>query len=415
MHKAYNISGGLLSVFSRPAQSYEFPLAKATWIYALAMPRVKRNSWTGYPLDVQQSDADHSGAYRFARMLNAYAPLNHSPSPDDSIDLDDDEDYEPVCTAVMRTRKKIYHEVCDYLYGHGRFGLELYCHPACGYRFANARASLDEMQDAAPIHFGALRYTKRLEVLVSTDSDEIEICNAHRLVCILADRLAKSEVLIKLNIYLDIYMPGDRDCDMSRSFFRSELRSRKHDAISRHHIAAFVVDPLRALRLTHDAEITIHFPGFGIAALKDVPDALTKDMTSSSLPGNYRRFSSFLDAFETSLKTLRLMFSSWVHVVLDQLPHKMRVAVIRCNRSCLGKLHEQYLREALAALKPNPSAPAVSHRLILREDLTEQDYTNLGRHFACLSMALPRADQIPSDSGPLLIDAALRASASRQR
>ncbi|KAK5675683.1 hypothetical protein LTS10_011783 [Elasticomyces elasticus] len=372
------------------------------------MPRVKRNSWAGYPLDVQQSDADHSGAYHLARTRDAYAPMDHSPTTDYLRDSDDDEAYEPVCTAVMRTSKKIYYEVCDYLYGHGRFGLELYCHPACEFRFAKARASLDEMQSEAPIHFGALRYIKRLEVLVSTDSDEIEICNAHRLVCILADRLAKSEVLKKLNIYLDIYMPGDRDYDMSRSFFRSELRSQKHDAISRHHIAAFVVDPLRALRLTHDAESRI-------AALKDVPDALTQDMASSSLPGDYRRFSSFLDALETSLEILRLMFSSWVHVVLDQLPHKMRVAVIRCNRSCLGKLHEQYLREALAALKPNPNAPAVSHRLILREDLIEQDYTNLGRHFARLSMALPRADQIPSDSGPLLIDAALRASALRQR
>ncbi|KAK5693148.1 hypothetical protein LTR97_010624 [Elasticomyces elasticus] len=373
------------------------------------MPGVRRNSWAGYPLDVQQSDADHSGAYHLARMRDAYAPMRQSPTTDGLKDSDDDETFEPVCTAVMRTCKKIYYEVCDYLYGYGRFGLELYCHPACEFRFANARASLDEMQSDAPIHFGALRCIKRLEVLVSTDSNEIEVCNAHRLVCVLADRLAKSDVLRKLNIYLDIYMPGDRDCDMSRS----ELRSLKHDAISRHHIAAFVVDPLRALRLKHDAEITVHFPGFRIAALKDVPDALIQDMASSSLPGDYRRFSSFLYGFEASLETLRLMFSSWVHVVLDQLPHKMRVAVIRCNRPCLGKLHERYLREALAALKPNPSAPAVSHRLILREDLTEQDYTNLGRHFACLSMALPRADQIPSDSGPLLIDAALRASASR--
>ncbi|KAK5715889.1 hypothetical protein LTR15_009714 [Elasticomyces elasticus] len=384
-------------------------------IYALSMPGVKHNSWAGHPLDVPQSDADHSGAYHLARMRDAYAPMGHSPTTDDLEDSDDDEAFEPVCTAVMRTCKEIYYEVCDYLYGYGRFGLELYCHPACEFRFANARASLDDMQSETPIHFGALRCIKRLEVLVSTDSDEIEVCNAHRLVCILADRLAKSEVLKKLNIYLDIYMPGDRDCDMSRSFFRSELRSQKHDAISRHHIEAFVVDPLRALRLTHDAEITINFPGFRIAALKHVPDALTQDMASNSLPGDYRRFSSFLDALETSLETLRLMFSSWVHVVLDQLPHRMRVAVIRCNRQCLGKLHEQYLREALAALKPNPSAPAVSHRLILREDLTDQDYTNLGRHFARLSMALPRADQIPSDSGPLLIDAALQPSALRQR
>jgi len=71
--------------------------------------------------------------------------------------------------AFMRNCRQIYHETCDHLYRHGRFGIEVFCHSSCSIQMLNKPVKLADIRVGTQPHFGALQHIKTLDIMITTD------------------------------------------------------------------------------------------------------------------------------------------------------------------------------------------------------------------------------------------------------
>lgn len=186
----------------------------------------------------------------------------------------------------MRTCRKIYHEAADSLHSHGKFGLYF------GGGAVDMLGHVTNMEGEGTPCFGAFEHVRNLEVIINTREYEESVCQIYCHMAKIASQLKSSKQLQNVEITLGIRMATDLYNDINREYLKKRLLYHRDGSASRQHIAAFILDPLRDVRLVAGGRITFSCNYFDLSAFKDIPKVLTLDNATGRPVGNHACFSS---------------------------------------------------------------------------------------------------------------------------
>ncbi|KAK4891863.1 hypothetical protein LTR27_009562 [Elasticomyces elasticus] len=410
-----------------PAGLMDLPVEIRGMVYEYLLPAVKRDWWLGHPLEMHQpgeNDEYWSGDQWLEDHANElddyddYGGYGDGWDSDSSVDVPEPEP-EPMpknTTAFMRTNLQIYHEACDYLYAHGRFGVEISSYGGTVSMLNKTIESREIRAGSAP-YFGALAHVRRLDLLITTRDNGNDACAAQDLTSTLVDWL-RIHHLSKMNVYLDVDGTG-HEHDAGLHHMRYKLMHQTPQKTSSQHVAAFVAEPLRDLCLTRSScpYVRVRFPGFRLGIFKHMPNTIRRDMRTTRSLTWYGAFSRYTTAFDQSFSLLKSMFVEWPYFTFQRMPEKIYDARIRCDEKGLRELHNRFVRNGLAMLHPSGWAQDRKWDFTYeaRNDLTEQDYIIYGRSLARLAAALPRETSSAGTPGPKLIDIAYKAWRAKRK
>ena len=199
-------------------------------------------------------------------------------------------------------------------------------------------------------------------------------------------------------------MPCDGHQEVDVAYMKWQLLHQRPGDITRQHITACMIDPLRNLRFSkNEVAVHIHFPGYRLAAYKHLPALFLQGLHSDNQTVDFGRLTIYTQAHDQVTKFLRPMFQNWYGSHLDKIGDKIREARIRADVRQVTTLHHRFVREALAALRWKSSNRYVP--LEVKKPVTDEQYVETRRLLARLAAALPQKLE-NSDFGVVHVESA---------
>ncbi|KAM0722039.1 hypothetical protein Q7P37_002965 [Cladosporium fusiforme] len=379
------------------------PVELRTHIYSHLLPFVERAWWPGMPLAQHEPDIFEKNWFDRAEWLEDHPdPLNCS-STEEAIP-------KTSSTTFMRTCRQIYHESADYLYSHGKIGVHI-----DGKWLSLLRQTIVPSAEHIP-YFGALQHARNIDVRIRVNHlhDPMEACNAHALISYLARWLEQNK-LQSLCIFFDIFfLPSDgEDSPLGAASLKSELSQHKAGDLTRQHIAAFMMDPLRSIRLAAGGKVAMDVC-FELSAFQQVRNVLEKEMLTAKPPPSpsYGPFIPYIQALKAVDGMVRSYAEQYRYYFRLGEPPPTNAIVHEIIRGDLKEMtahHEKYVRCVLTRLRdPMPGGHRYrqDYDCFQPQPLTDGRAVEFGRALTRLATSLPRTLDV-SALGPTLVDKAI--------
>jgi hypothetical protein len=195
-------------------------------------------------------------------------------------------------TAFMASCKQVHEEAAHALYGSGRFWVSI---NPCYIYFLNKRIRIQERDQARSLL--VLRQVEDLIIQVGTGTDASVICELQDAIFSLLKPLEGGHHLERLSVHTCIVF--DRPAS---SYVPNDIQwgfgGIKLGDLSRPHLAAFLSDPLRTIRLVKDGEkqsrFKLTFNGVEVKPWDEIPRTISSLILGDESVRNYQPFGRYL-------------------------------------------------------------------------------------------------------------------------
>lgn len=254
----------------------------------------------------------------------------------------------------------------------------------------------------------------KLDVEIFTHRYAQEIIKIQSQVARLSELCRGPNNLRQVRVFLSVFMPGDGDEDIDKRFMKNELFYHSTRYFLRQHIAAFLLDPLRNLRLSPGGRVSINSGYFKLSVFKGIPKLLTNACLMESSTTDYESITAYVDAIDNPRQVAESYCKerSLDHYSLAHEGHakeEILTTLIRGDVQAFSTGHGKFIARVLVLL----NAPTQFHKHRREEDappqpnpLTDEEATSFGRALARLAEARPK-DSMLNSSGPVHVENAI--------